>query len=185
MEEFVRSYGYFAVFFGSFIEGESIILTAGVMAYKGYLNLFYIIILAFLGTLLADQALFHIGKFYGPSLVQKNSFLQKKSARVFELLKKYDVGFILSFRFIYGIRIVSPILIGTSGVSTKKYTLLNIPAAAIWSILSCCAGYLLGEPILAFFEKIACFKTPIILCFLLIILGIFFSFYFFKRKTNL
>ncbi len=143
--EFIEKYGYLAVFLGSLIEGESVILTAGVLAQKGYLSLWGIMLVSFMGTLLADQLLFHVGRLHGNRLLAKWPSLESKASRALNLLHKYNTLYILSFRFIYGIRVVSPIIIGMSGVTTKRFTFLNIIAASIWSVLSCLAGYALGR----------------------------------------
>ena len=143
--DFVREWGYWAVFFGAMIEGESVILTAGFLSHAGHLNLGKIMLISFLGTFFADQALFQVGYHYGPKFLDRFPRLKPTSDRVFELLHKWDIWYILSFRFIYGVRIMSPLVIGTARVDPKRFLLLNFIAAVIWSILSCGAGYLLGD----------------------------------------
>ena len=61
--EFIKSWGYIVVLLGSMVEGESIILTACVMAYMGYLSIAKIVLIAFLGTLIADQSLYYLGEY--------------------------------------------------------------------------------------------------------------------------
>lgn len=140
-------YGYWIVFLGSLIEGESVILTAGYLASLGKLNLYLIMLIAFIGTLIADQSTFYIGHKYGKNFIDKYAFLKKNSERVNRLLHEYDAWFIMLMRFVYGIRIAGPIIVGASGLSPKRFAYLNVPSAAVWSILSCSAGYVLGESI--------------------------------------
>ncbi|MBS0272123.1 MAG: DedA family protein [Proteobacteria bacterium] len=141
MQEFIETWGYFAVFLGSLVEGESVIFVAGFLAHEGYLSLAKIIVIAFLGTLFADQVLYHIGRHYGPRVINKFPSIQPKADHAFKLLKKYDTLYLLSFRFIYGIRIISPLIIGSSGVEFIRFTILNFIAALIWSVGSCVAAY--------------------------------------------
>ena len=143
--EFIEKYGYLAVFLGSLIEGESVILTAGVLAQKGYLSLWGVMLVAFMGTLLADQLLFHLGRAHGNRLLARWPSLEAKASRALSLLGRYNTLYILSFRFIYGIRVISPVIIGMSGVTFKRFSILNVIAAFIWSVLSCLAGYALGK----------------------------------------
>ncbi len=143
--EWLIKFGYLAVFLGSMIEGESVILTAGVLAYQGYFSLWKLIVISFVGTLIADQAFFHLGRVHGKKILARWPKLASHSDRALALLHRYNTLFIISFRFIYGIRNVSPIIIGMSGVSTKRFTFLNMIAAAIWASASCSAGYLLGK----------------------------------------
>jgi len=55
LQEFIETWGYFAVFLGSLVEGESVIFAAGFLAHEGYLSLPKIILVSFTGTLIADQ----------------------------------------------------------------------------------------------------------------------------------
>ncbi|KAB2832674.1 MAG: DedA family protein, partial [Caedimonadaceae bacterium] len=142
--EYGPTLGYIILLIGSFVEGETVVLTAGFLSYKGYLSLPWIIVISFLGSLIADQLLFYVGRYYGPGLIERKPALKEKSKRIFDLLHRYNVGFILSFRFIYGIRVASPLVIGASGISIKRFTILNLIAAVIWATISCFAGYMIG-----------------------------------------
>jgi len=148
--EFVKDWGYVAVFLGSMIEGESVIFIAGFFAHEGYLSLPKIIVVSFTGTLFADQALYFVGRHYGKSFIDRFPSFRPRADRAFNLLKQYDNIFILSFRFIYGIRIISPVIIGASGVSVKRFMLLNLIAAVIWSVGSCVAAYFFAHLVLEY-----------------------------------
>jgi membrane protein DedA with SNARE-associated domain len=142
--EFIQKWGYLAVLFGAMIEGESVILTACIMAYLGYLSIAKIVIISFLGTLFADQGLYYVGRLYGQRLINKFPKMQEPAHRAITLLHKWDKWFILSFRFIYGIRIISPVIIGSSGITPRRFIPLNLIAALVWTAVSCTGGYLLG-----------------------------------------
>jgi membrane protein DedA with SNARE-associated domain len=148
MEHYLMEYGpivgYIVLFLGSCIEGESVVLTAGFFSYKGYLSLPIIMAVAFMGTLLADQGCYFIGRIYGPGWIDRRPTLKAKAAKAFQLLHRYNIWFIMGCRFIYGIRIVSPFVIGASGIPVRRFAILNVIAAAVWSVLSCSAGYALG-----------------------------------------
>lgn len=148
--EFVRDWGYVAVFLGSLIEGESVIFVAGFFAHEGYLSLPKIILISFIGTLFADQALYFVGRHYGNPFIDRFPSLRPRAERAFTLLKRYDNIFILSFRFIYGIRIISPVIIGASGVSVKRFMFLNFIAAIIWSVGSCVAAYFFAHLVMEY-----------------------------------
>ncbi|MBI2707306.1 MAG: DedA family protein [Proteobacteria bacterium] len=140
-QESIESWGYIAVFLGSLIEGESVIFVAGFLAHEGYLSLPKIILVSFLGTLLADQGCYFVGHYYGNAVIDKLPSLRPRADRAFQLLKRYDNFFILSCRFIYGIRTISPFVIGASGVGVMRFMILNFIAALIWSVLSCVGAY--------------------------------------------
>jgi membrane protein DedA with SNARE-associated domain len=142
--EFIKDWGYYAVFLGSLVEGESVILVACFMAHLGYLSLIKIMIIAFCGTLFADQALYYVGRYYGQAIIQKFHRLHAPANRAFKLLHSWDIWFILSFRFIWGIRTISPVVIGSSGITPQRYTPLNLAAAIVWTLISCIGGYMLS-----------------------------------------
>jgi membrane protein DedA with SNARE-associated domain len=143
--EIIKEWGYIVVFLGSLVEGESIILTASIMAHLGYLSLPKIMITAFCGTMIADQSLYYIGRYYGQSIIQRFPRLHAPANKAFKLLHRWDLWFILSFRFIYGIRIISPLVIGSSGIPPRRFTPLNLAAAVVWTVISCVGGYFLGD----------------------------------------
>ncbi len=74
--------------------------------------------------------------------------------RVTGLLEKYPTGFILAFRFIYGIRIISPVAIGLSKVPALKFLVLNAIAALVWGIGITAIGYLIGNAVEEIFGRL-------------------------------
>lgn len=148
IENFIRDYGYWAVLIGAMIEGESLILTASALAAMGYLSISMVGLVTFFGTLIADQGIFFLGCAYGPKsldhLRQKVTFLRPHIDKALSFLKRHETVYILVFRFIYGIRIISPFIIGSQGIKFKRFALFNLIAAVIWTILSCLLGYFIG-----------------------------------------
>jgi membrane protein DedA with SNARE-associated domain len=152
---FVQDWGYVAVFLGSLVEGESVIFIAGFFAHEGILSLPKIIMVSFIATLFADQVLYHVGRHYGNHFLDKFPSLKPRADRAFDLLRRYDNIFILSFRFIWGIRTISPIIIGSSGVGVKRFLVLNLIAAIIWSVGSCVAAYYFAHLIMDKFHLVS------------------------------
>ena len=100
-----------------------------------------VIFAAFLGTMITEQILYFVGRIYGMKLIDKHPNLKEKSQKVIEFLKKYDSAFIFGCRFVYGIRNISPVMIGAANIPPMKYSALNIPAAFIWAVVVAGAGY--------------------------------------------
>lgn len=145
MEELVSTYGYPAIVAGTFLEGETVVLVAGYLASRHYLALGYVAICAFLGTWAGDTACYFIGRRWGDRLLEKRPAWRPAAERALRLLRRHHTVFILCFRFIYGIRSVSPFAIGMSGVSPLRFILLNMLASAIWAIVFSTGGYMLGS----------------------------------------
>lgn len=140
-ESFIQSYGYYAVFLFACIEGEVAVLTAGFLCRQGLMSLQWVIFVAFLGTMMTEQVLYFVGRIYGMKLIDRYPKLKEKSQRVIEFLRKYDSVFIFGCRFVYGIRNVSPVMIGVANIPPLKYSALNVPAAFVWAVAVAGAGY--------------------------------------------
>ena len=178
---FVQEWGYVAVFLGSLIEGESVIFIAGFFAHQGILSLPKIIAVSFVATLIADQALYHVGRHYGNHFLDKFPSFKPRADKAFDLLRRYDNIFILSFRFIWGIRIISPIIIGSAGIGVKRFLILNLIAAVIWSVGSCVAAYYFAYLIM---DKIHLVSKVILGLILIIGAGVYFTCKWRKKKAK-
>ena len=140
-ESFIQDFGYYAVFLFACIEGEVAVLTAGFLCRQGLMSLEWVIFSAFLGTMITEQILYFVGRIYGMKLIEKHPKLKEKSQKVLEFLRKYDSAFIFGCRFVYGIRNISPVMIGAADIPPLKYSALNIPAAFVWAVIVAGAGY--------------------------------------------
>jgi membrane protein DedA with SNARE-associated domain len=141
----VEQYGYIAVFVGTFLEGETILLFSGFAAQRGLMDLGTVMLLAFLGSTLGDQLFFLLGRRHGCRILSKFPSLQKQVPRVERLLAKYHSPLILSIRFLYGMRVAGPIIMGALKVNPLRFAILNMIGAAIWAVLIAWLGYQFGN----------------------------------------
>ena len=160
------------------IEGEVAVLTAGFLCKKGLMSLDYVILAAFLGTLITEQCLFFVGRIYGTKLLQKYPNLAQKSEKVLEFLRKYNSAFIFGSRFVYGIRNISPMIIGMAGIPPLKFSSLNVPAALIWSVLVASIGFLFADMLSSAKDNMQYFQIGALIL-LLAAIG-----YFIHHKTS-
>ena len=165
-EELVTHYGYLALLIGTFLEGETILIIGGLLAHRGYLELPYVIASAFAGTLFGDQLYFYIGRIRGKKFIDSRPVWQAKSRRVFRLLEKHQVLLILGFRFIYGIRTVTPFVLGSSGISPLRYLLLNICGALLWAMAVGVLGFYFGQALELVIGEIKRYEKAVILTLL-------------------
>jgi membrane protein DedA with SNARE-associated domain len=179
-ENFIQSYGYYAVFLFACIEGEIAVLTAGFLCHRGMMSLDFVILFAFLGTLITEQCLFFVGRIYGIRLLKKYPKIFDKSQKVIDFLRKYNASFIFGSRFIYGIRNISPIVIGVANIHPIKFSSLNVPAALIWSVLVAGAGYVFAETLESAKEHMQLIQIAVLV--LLIIAVTLFVFKYNKGK---
>lgn len=145
LPQLLADYGYFAVFVGSLLEGETILVLAGFAAHQGYLSLPWVVVVAFTGGALGDQVFFFIGRYWGNALLRRLPKFDRNAERVRELLIRHHAGLIVGVRFMYGLRIVGPIVIGMSEVPAARFLTLNLIGAAIWSVIIAGAGFVFGH----------------------------------------
>lgn len=144
MEALILHYGYTALFVGTFLEGETILIIAGYLAQEGMLDLPWVIIAAFLGSFAGDQSFFFIGRYKGMGFLAQRPAWQGKTEKAFALLTRHQIPIILGFRFLYGIRNVTPFVIGSTGLHPLRFFVLNFIGAAVWAIAFGSMGYHLG-----------------------------------------
>jgi membrane protein DedA with SNARE-associated domain len=147
LSELISTYGYAAIAIGTFLEGETILVIGGLAAHRGYLELPWVLASAFLGTLLGDQLYFYIGRSKGQSILEKRPVWKSKSEKVISLLKKHQVLLILGFRFLYGLRTVTPFVLGASRIAPFFFLVLNILGAITWTIVIGVMGYMFGHTV--------------------------------------
>lgn len=158
MEEFIRNFGYGAIFIGTFFEGETVLVVGGFLAHRTYLELPWVIAAAFFGTLLGDQMYYYLGRFKGVELLEKRPRWKRKSARVRELLRRHQTLVVLGFRFLYGVRTVVPFLIGASKVPPLRFLTLNVIGASVWATAVGTAGYYLGRTVELFLADLQLYE---------------------------
>jgi membrane protein DedA with SNARE-associated domain len=151
LETLIQTHGYWIVFVGTFIEGETVLILGGIAAHGGYLRLPGVILAAFVGSLLCDQIFFHLGRRHGPAVLARRPGWKASIQRVDSLLVRYDLLMIIGFRFLYGLRTVSPFAMGmSSAISIGRFAILNAVGAAVWAVAIGAAGYALGDVVEGF-----------------------------------
>lgn len=147
LDELLTHYGYWAVAIGTFLEGETILILGGFAAHRGFLELPWVIVCAALGSFAGDQTFFHIGRMNGERILEKRPHWKAKSTKVLAMMHKNQTGLILGFRFLYGIRSVTPFLLGAAKISPLKFFFLDMIGAIVWAVTVGFLGYSFGYAI--------------------------------------
>jgi membrane protein DedA with SNARE-associated domain len=147
LQQLIEHYGYIAVLIGAVLEGETVLVIAGFAAHRGYLDLGGVVAVATLGGFLGDQFFFTLGRVRGRQLLARFPAIEAKSARVHALVDRYHTWLIVSVRFLYGLRVAGPVLLGMSEVSHTRFAVFNLLGALIWASLIAGAGYLFGQTV--------------------------------------
>jgi membrane protein DedA with SNARE-associated domain len=145
LESFIDAYGYLAVLVGTFLEGETVLVLGGFAAHRGYLHLPWVMLAAFIGSLLGDQLFFFLGRWHSQAVLARRPSWKVRVEKAQKLIDRFRTPFILVFRFLYGLRTVSPFVIGMSSVPSAQFIFLNAAGALVWAVTVGAGGYLFGE----------------------------------------
>ncbi|EHA5057783.1 DedA family protein [Salmonella enterica subsp. enterica serovar Kentucky] len=143
----ITHYGYAALVIGSMAEGETVTLLGGVAAHQGLLKFPLVAVAVALGGMMGDQLLYLLGRCYGGKILRRFPRYHTKIHRAQKMIQRHPYLFVIGTRFMYGFRVVGPLLIGASRLPPKIFLPLNIVGALIWALLFTTLGYLGGEVI--------------------------------------
>lgn len=184
LETLLAQYGYPLLIIGTFLEGETILVLGGVVAHLGYLSLDWVIACGFCGSFCGDQLYAYLGRRHGKAILQRYSSWQARAQRVLNLLERNQTLLILGFRFLYGLRTVTPFAIGMSNVPTLRFTLLNMIGAAIWAIAIALAGFYFGRAVEALIGDIKHYEIEFIVAIVGIAAILWLIRFFRQRHSN-
>ena len=137
IHQFVEQYGLIAVFLGCVAEGESAAILGGFFAHQQVFVLWQAFLAAFLGAFAGDTFFFTLGRSFAdhPYVIFR---------RAYRLLNTHPNIFVLTNRYIYGMRLVGGIAAGLSRVSVPRFIILNAISSAVWAVLFGTVGYVFG-----------------------------------------
>lgn len=150
---FISNYGLLAVFAGTFIEGEGILITAGILAGGGLLNPFSVWLTASLGAWLGHLFWFLVGRgLVDRSALSQYKWLDEQLNRIDKTIQKHPGTSIFTLQYLYGLRIIGAIAFGFTHLSFGRFLFYEALNCPLWAGLMESAGYLLGETFNRIFE---------------------------------
>jgi membrane protein DedA with SNARE-associated domain len=154
LKEGIETYGYLGVLIGTFLEGDIALILGGLCARCTNLHLVGVIFAAFTGAIIGDQVFYNLGRHKGLQLLNRFPRLKLRTERVFHHLRRHGSLIAFAFRFFYGFRILTPLMIGASGVGRGRFTLLNCLGALSWATILGCLGWTVGEVLAVLLENL-------------------------------
>lgn len=133
-DSLIAEHGWLAIAIGCFLEGETMLVVGGIAAQQGAISLSSVMVAGFVGGITGDQLWFHVSRHYGPRLLERRPRLQRLAARAERFAFASRDLFIVAFRFLYGLRIAAPLVLGLTSVTTRRYTLLNLAGCVLWCV---------------------------------------------------
>jgi membrane-associated protein len=133
---------------GVFLPGDSLLVTAGLLAARGYLNVYALAPLLTAAAICGNSVGYFIGRATGPRIFNRENslFFNKKHAiRAHEFYAKYGRKTIVLAQFMPIIRTFAPVVAGVGGMKFRQFITFNIIGAVIWIWSMVGIGYFLGS----------------------------------------
>lgn len=151
---FFARYGLWVIFFGVMLEnaglpvpGETILLFAGFLAYRGEVHLWRAMITGIVAASVGDSLGYLLGRYGGERFVKyvrRFRFLSRQFDRAKAQFQKYGHWAVFVGRFITGLRVFAGPLAGIFRMPYPRFILFNFGGATIWGITVVSVGFLFG-----------------------------------------
>jgi membrane-associated protein len=135
------------LFFGFFLPGDSLLLTAGLLASRGSLNVVILILTLFPAAVLGDSVGYWFGAKAGPPLFKREEslFFKPKNLQAAKAFyDKHGGKTITLARFMPFIRTFAPIVAGAVRMEYRRVLCFNLLGGVVWAIGMTLLGYFLG-----------------------------------------
>lgn len=136
---------YLITFIWTALEGESFVIFAAFAAQRGMLNIWLLFTAAWFGSFFGDQVYFFIGRYFGNWILKRFPRIEPRLRKVFCWVEYNSTIFILTYRFMYGIRNISSVALGMSRLPWPRFLWLNFIAAGLWAASFCGFGYFFSD----------------------------------------
>ena len=135
---------------GCFLPGDSLLITAGLLAAAGHLNIWWINVLLIAAAVVGDSVGYAIGARLGPRIFTRQKsllFNPQHVERTRRFYEKYGPKTIVIARFVPIIRTFAPVLAGVGTMQYRRFLFYNVSGGVGWVISMSFAGYLLGHAV--------------------------------------
>jgi membrane-associated protein len=137
-----------ALFVGFFLPGDSLLLTAGLVASRGYLDIRVLIPLLMVAAVVGDATGYWIGRRAGPRLFAREDsrfFRRRHLLRAREFYDRHGGKTIFLARFVAFVRAFVPTIAGAVGMSWSRFSLYNVVGGVSWVLSMVLLGYFVGS----------------------------------------
>ena len=145
---FVIIFAESGLFFGFFLPGDSLLLTAGLLASRGILNEFILVPGLFIAAVAGDQVGYWFGAKAGPLIFTRDNsllFRRKNLLAAKAFYEKHGGKTITLARFLPFIRTFAPIVAGAAEINYRRFVMFNLIGGFLWAVCLTLLGFFLGR----------------------------------------
>ncbi len=153
LTDLVSIYGLAAVFVGAFIEGEGVLIAAGILAREGLLDPVSVWWTASLGAWLGHLFWFLVGRRLGSQYLWfRFKGLNERITKADKIIQHHPGTAIFILQYLYGMRIIGAIAFGLTQLPFRRFLFYETLNCPLWAAIVESAGYLLGEVVIKIFH---------------------------------
>jgi membrane-associated protein len=133
---------------GFFLPGDSLLITAGLVAAAGVLNIWWINVILIVAAVVGDSVGYAIGARLGPALFTREKsllFNPRHVERTREFYARHGARTIVIARFVPIIRTFAPVVAGVGRMEYRRFLTYNLAGGMGWVVSMTWTGYLLGS----------------------------------------
>jgi membrane-associated protein len=133
---------------GFFLPGDSLLVTAGVLAAAGFLSIYSLVPVLLCAAVLGNATGYWIGKRAGQALYSRpNSFFFRREhlIKTHEFYERHGGKTIILAQFMPIVRTFAPVVAGAAGMEYRRFASFNVIGAAVWIPSMTLTGYFLAD----------------------------------------
>jgi membrane protein DedA with SNARE-associated domain len=146
-ELLLHKFGYLAVFIGTFLEGETILVMAGFFAERGHMDVWIVSAVAALGAFIGHMFWFWLGRMKGIAILNRFPRMKNHFGKGIRMFERYGAPAIFITQWLYGLRITCAVIIGISKISTAKFILYEAISCIVWAVTITFLGFYFGRAV--------------------------------------
>jgi membrane-associated protein len=135
------------LFVGFFLPGDSLLVTAGILAAAGLLDIRLLIVCACAAAIVGDQTGYLIGRRAGKALIQRYGRFRIHLERAHAFYEKYGSKTIVIARFVPIVRTFVPAVAGAAEMNYRRFVTYNILGGLLWVLSTTLLGFIFGRTI--------------------------------------
>jgi membrane-associated protein len=135
---------------GFFLPGDSLLVTAGLFAAKGDLDIVWMNVALCVAAIIGDATGYWIGYRAGKALYSRpNSFLFRRDhlIKTHEFYERHGGKTIVIARFMPILRTFAPVVAGAAEMTYRRFAVYNIAGGIGWVLSMTLTGYFLGRAV--------------------------------------
>ncbi|MGI8926472.1 MAG: DedA family protein [Tepidiformaceae bacterium] len=160
LESLITTVGYVGLFIivfaetglliGFFLPGDTLLITAGLLAGRGELEILVLIPLLIVAAVLGDATGYQIGRKAGPRLFRRDDsrwFQRRHLERARAFYERHGGKTIVLARFLALIRTFAPTIAGAAGMPYRRFAVFNVAGGVLWVASMTLLGYWFGKKV--------------------------------------